>query len=488
VRAAAPTRIAPTFPAVPLIACAASPSAARSPCSSSAAARRVAASVSRRSEASLHAIDRYFMQVRREIGELERGIAVASNAGRIWYCYSPYDPAMIQKLIDIHRVYYNFIQVGAGGLTRAQRFGIAKGKIHGQHLRHLPTRRSRVPDHRPLINAHYTRIHFSGDRMARKSLALLPVIAALLAGHAEAQDRDQQWNWCRLVDERGNPRPGSNPDMAIGACTTIIQSGKETTQGLAIAFISRGIAYKNNRQYDRAIQDYDQALRLDPNSAAAFNNRGNAYDDKGQHDRAIQDYDQALRLDPNRVFAFNNRGLAYKEKGQYDRAIQDFNQALRLDPSSAAAFRNRASAYRDKGQYDRAIQDFDQVVRLRPNDADVWNSRCWARALANRLPEALADCNQSLRLGADEHALDSRALVYLKMRKPDLAIADYDARLRIDPKSAHSLYGRGLARKMKAVQTGAPSDDGGASADLGAAIRINPDIAATYAKYGVPAA
>jgi hypothetical protein len=85
-------------------------------------------------EASLHAIDRYFMQIRRENGELERGIQVASNMGRTWYGYSPYNPAMIQKLLDIHRVYYNYIQVGGDGQTRAERLGLAKGKIRHQDV------------------------------------------------------------------------------------------------------------------------------------------------------------------------------------------------------------------------------------------------------------------------------------------------------------------------------------------------------------------
>ena len=50
---------------------------------------------------------------------------------------------------------------------------------------------------------------------------------------------------------------------------------------------------------DRAIEDYDQAIRLNPNFAEAFYNRGVAYDGKGQPDRAIEDYDQAIRLNPN---------------------------------------------------------------------------------------------------------------------------------------------------------------------------------------------
>ncbi|HEX3499368.1 MAG TPA: hypothetical protein VHT04_08580, partial [Stellaceae bacterium] len=92
----------------------------------------------------------------------------------------------------------------------------------------------------------------------------------------------------------------------------------------------------------------------------------------------------------------------------------------------------------------------------------------------------LADCDQSLRLRAGDAAtLDSRAFVHLMMRNPDLALADYNTAMTSDPKLAHSLYGRGIAKRMK-------GDQAGANADLAEAKRIDPEIAAKYAKYGVP--
>jgi tetratricopeptide (TPR) repeat protein len=57
--------------------------------------------------------------------------------------------------------------------------------------------------------------------------------------------------------------------------------------------------------------------------AIKFSNRGMGYDDKGQTDRAIEDYDQAIRLNPQDADAFYNRGIAYADKGQTDRAIAD---------------------------------------------------------------------------------------------------------------------------------------------------------------------
>jgi tetratricopeptide (TPR) repeat protein len=64
----------------------------------------------------------------------------------------------------------------------------------------------------------------------------------------------------------------------------------------------------------------------------AFNNRGTAYADLKQFKKAIQDYNQAIELDPEYTHAFNNRGFAYADLKQFKKAIQDYNQAIELDP------------------------------------------------------------------------------------------------------------------------------------------------------------
>jgi tetratricopeptide (TPR) repeat protein len=175
--------------------------------------------------------------------------------------------------------------------------------------------------------------------MRCRTPAIIIAASIVTAGSAAAQDRDPQWNQCVLYDEHGKLRAGTSPDLAIGACTAIIQSSQETAKGLAAAFLNRGRGYAGKREYDRAIQDYDQAIRLDPDNAPAFSGRGNAYIGKRDYDRAIQDLDQAIAFDPNYTFAFVNRGRAYAGKRVYDRAIQDFGQAIRLDSNNPAAFR-----------------------------------------------------------------------------------------------------------------------------------------------------
>ena len=91
--------------------------------------------------------------------------------------------------------------------------------------------------------------------MRCRTAAIIIAGSIVSAGAATAQDRDPQWNQCVLYDEHGKLRAGTSPDLAIGACTAIIQSGQETTKDLATAFLNRGRGYAGKREYDRAIQD-----------------------------------------------------------------------------------------------------------------------------------------------------------------------------------------------------------------------------------------
>lgn len=115
------------------------------------------------------------------------------------------------------------------------------------------------------------------------------IVGTVLVGSAPGQTRAE--NVRRCTD--------NNPDVSISGCTALIQSGQETTDTLANLFYNRGLAYQDKGDNDRAIQDYDQAIRLNPSYADAFSNRGNTYAAKGDNDRAIQDFDQAIRFNPS---------------------------------------------------------------------------------------------------------------------------------------------------------------------------------------------
>jgi tetratricopeptide (TPR) repeat protein len=82
--------------------------------------------------------------------------------------------------------------------------------------------------------------------------------------------------------------------------------------------------------------------KLLPGQPGVYFVNGNAWYDKGEYDKAIADYGEAIRLDPKFAMAYNNRGLAWSAKQAYDQAIADYDKAIDLDPKLADAYNNRA--------------------------------------------------------------------------------------------------------------------------------------------------
>jgi lipoprotein NlpI len=212
----------------------------------------------------------------------------------------------------------------------------------------------------------------------------MSILPFALARTARAQTLDETENRMHCQDPKA--------DIRIAGCTAVIQSGKETHEALAVAFYNRGNAFKAKGEYDRAIQDYGQAIRLNPNYAAAFNNRGTAYNLKKQYKRAIWNFDQAIVLDPKLELSFENRGNAYNFEGEHERAIKDFDHAVSLNPNSASAFSNRAFNYLMMRKFDSAIADYDVALKLSPENA----YSLYGRGLAERAHGRTAKGNEDV--------------------------------------------------------------------------------------------
>src|SRR5262249_34813334 len=82
----------------------------------------------------------------------------------------------------------------------------------------------------------------------------------------------------------------------------------------ADAFGNRGLALIWMEEYDKALKDYDEAIRLDPRNARGFIGRGNVWWFKKEYDKALKDYDEAIRLDPRNARGFIGRGNVWWSK------------------------------------------------------------------------------------------------------------------------------------------------------------------------------
>jgi tetratricopeptide (TPR) repeat protein len=125
----------------------------------------------------------------------------------------------------------------------------------------------------------------------------------------------------------------------------------------------------------KAIAEYREALRINPNNYEVHDLLGSALDDDGDHAGAIAEYREALRLKPDYLKAHNNLGHALCEKGDYDGAAAEFQEMLRLDPDSAhgGGFGNidahlgLGAAWEKRGYLTKAINEYRVVFGMHPN-------------------------------------------------------------------------------------------------------------------------
>src|SRR5215470_4280142 len=139
--------------------------------------------------------------------------------------------------------------------------------------------------------------------------------------------------WAQWTDEAQKCAETTDPNLAFDLCTRAIQSGALSGPALAMTFNNRGNAYQTKSQYQQAIQDYNEAIRLDGTSALAYNNRGRVHHLKEDYPQAINDYGNAIEIDPDYPLAFYNRGLARFDQGLFIAAVPDFVRAVQIDSS-----------------------------------------------------------------------------------------------------------------------------------------------------------
>jgi tetratricopeptide (TPR) repeat protein len=154
-------------------------------------------------------------------------------------------------------------------------------------------------------------------RLARLIPALL-LAAGLYSTHALAQDQNACFQ--ATLETTG--------DKAISLCSRVIASGQAKGHSLAIALNNRGLGYMKNRDTERALKDFNEAIRLSPKYPFAYDNRGDVRRERGQYDLALVDYNAAIRFDPNFTSAYLNRGMTFEKMGNIESARADYDALL----------------------------------------------------------------------------------------------------------------------------------------------------------------
>ncbi len=106
----------------------------------------------------------------------------------------------------------------------------------------------------------------------------------------------------------------------------------------------------------KAIECFNNAIRLDPNYSKAYYRRGGAYMDLNKHSNAINNYKKAIELDPKYSGSYNSIGVVYWKKGNYNEAAKWYEQAILVDPNNPAPYANRGNIYMLNGNKEKGCE------------------------------------------------------------------------------------------------------------------------------------
>jgi tetratricopeptide (TPR) repeat protein len=129
----------------------------------------------------------------------------------------------------------------------------------------------------------------------------------------------------------------------------------------------RGLAYEQIEQFDRAREDYQRAIAIDPQLSDMYIHRGITFGKTGNFRQSIVSLTEGIRLVPGNPDGYFNRGIGYLQQGDFEKAIDDFSNVIRLSPGDEESYYWRGVLYEEAGRQKDAIADYRQFLAISKN-------------------------------------------------------------------------------------------------------------------------
>jgi len=201
-------------------------------------------------------------------------------------------------------------------------------------------------------------------------------------------------------------------------------------QALAIepdyeGYNSRGIAYYNLEMYDKAMDDYNASIALNPDYQNVYNNRGNLFLEMGEYIKALDDYNRAIALKPGDYRPYINKGNALIKLKRHQDALDAFNKAYAKGARVAVLYLNRGIAYKTLKSYDKAIADFARYNQLKPMAPDGYYHLSQLYFMSQNYQAALGPITRYIELKPeDADGLYNRAKINYFLGRYQQALRD----------------------------------------------------------------
>jgi tetratricopeptide (TPR) repeat protein len=190
----------------------------------------------------------------------------------------------------------------------------------------------------------------------------------------------------------------------------------------ADAYNNRGTIYLQNlKELEKALSDFKNFLKIQPNSWNSFYNIANCYSELKEYEEAIKHYDRALELNPNNPDIYLSCGVTYSKLEQHEDALKSYDRALELDPNNTDVHFSRGVTYYELGKYEEALKSYDYAIKLCPNQANIYSNKGIVFKSLKRYEEALKNIDFAIKLKPDlAAAFSNQGLVYFELKNLDI--------------------------------------------------------------------
>ena len=196
-----------------------------------------------------------------------------------------------------------------------------------------------------------------------------------------------------------NPVNMATLQPLIDACTRLIDSKDVHDPQMVNAYNQRGFLQRLS-QPDRALADYEAALKIQPNAPQVLTNRAWIYMTRNRNDEAMADLNKAIdQFPPNFAgYARYLRGFDYMRLKKYDLAMEDLNESITHAPNLADTYLARGQVEQAEQHWDASLRDFDEFSRRAPRNARGLIGKSAVLEATGKIPEAISALDAAIAI------------------------------------------------------------------------------------------
>ena len=167
----------------------------------------------------------------------------------------------------------------------------------------------------------------------------------------------------------------------------------------AVALFRRARLFRVTGEYEKAIKDYDEYIKLQPDEFRGYINRGIVNLEKKDFENSLIDLSKGLEINPNDHIGYSFMADLKKELGNLEEAILSMEKAIEIDPKNGFYFLKKGKIYIDLDNYEKAEKDLTKAIKLGENDPAIYYLRGMSRRLTENSKGACKDWKKAAELG-----------------------------------------------------------------------------------------